>query len=165
MFLWWFQSTLCCCSSFRCPRIPLREARQVFSQIKTWGQRRAHDGLGVLWLAGGWPGLWGMVLWLLDPCSLCSVLSSHSLHWGSEPRGTAFLETALAPLSLISIVFFFFLFLISYRFLRTFQKYKNRIEWKGNTTCHSRIGHSGRKIVVSWLCFSEIDTGEPLKTE
>ena len=110
LFLWWFQSTLCCCSSFRCPRIPLREARQVFSQIKTWGQRRAHDGLGVLWLAGGWPGLWGAVLWLLDPRSLCSVLSSNSLQWGSEPRGAAFLETALVPLSPDFYSGFFFLF-------------------------------------------------------
>ena len=46
-------------------------------------------------------------------------------------------------------VFFFFSFLISCRFLRTFQEYKNRIEWKGNTMCHSRVGLSGRKIVVS----------------
>ena len=104
-------------------------------------------------------------LWLLDPCSLCSVLSSHSLHWGSEPRGAAFLETALAPLSpdFYSVFFLFvclFVFLISCRFWRTFQKYKNRTEWKGNTTCHFRIGHSGRNIVVSWLCFSERDTGE-----
>ena len=167
MFLRWFQSTLRCCSSFRCPRIPPREARRVFSQIKTWGPRRAHDGLGVLWLAGGPPGLWGSVFWLLDLCSLCSVLSSYSLHWGSEPRGAAFLATALAPLStaFYSVFFFFFSFLISCRFLRTFQEYKNRIEWKGNTMCHSRVGLSGRKIVVSWFCFSEIDTGETLKTE
>jgi len=164
LFLWWFQSTLSCCNSFSCPRSPLREARQVFSQIKTWGPKRAHGGLRVLWLAGGWPGLWGTVLWLLDPCSLCSVLSSHSLHWGSEPRGAAFIATALAPLS-TAFYSVFVLFLISCRFLRTFQKYKNRIDWKGSTMCHSRIGLSGRKIVVSWLCFSEINTGETLKTE
>ena len=166
MFLWWFQSSLSCCSSFSCPRVPLREARQVFSQIKTQRPRRAHDGLGVMWLAGGRPGLWGMVLWLLDLCSLCSVLSSHSLHRGSEPRGAAFLATALAPLSTAFYsVFFclFVLFFISCRFLRTFQQCKNTM--KGNTMCHSRIGLSGRKIVVSWFCFSEIDTGETLKTE
>ena len=113
LFLWWFQSTLRCCSSFSCHRIPPREARQVFSQIKTRRPRRVLDGLGVLWLAGGRPGLWGAVLWLLDPCSLCSVLSSHSLHWGSEHRGAAFLATALAPLSpdfYTVFCFFFFLF-------------------------------------------------------
>ena len=41
----------------------------------------------------------------------------------------------------------FVLFFISCRFLRTFQKRKNTM--KGNTMCHSRIGLSGRKIVVS----------------
>lgn len=62
LFLWWFQSSLSCCSSFKLSQDSSEEARLVFSWIKTWRPKRAHDGLGVTWLAGGWPGPWGSVL-------------------------------------------------------------------------------------------------------
>ena len=74
-------------------------------------KKKKKNTIEIMWLAGGRPGLWGAVFWLLDPCSLRSVLSSPSLHWGSEPREAAFLGTALAPLSPdFYSVFFLFLF-------------------------------------------------------
>ena len=42
--------------------------------MRTWGYRRAQEGPGVMWFAGGRPGFWSTVFWFLEQCSLCSVL-------------------------------------------------------------------------------------------
>ena len=112
VFLWWFQSSLSCCSSFSY-RIPPQEARPVFSQIKTWRPRRAHDGLRVTWLAGGRPGLWGAVFWLLDNMfSVFSPLLPQPPLRLRARRSCFSSNSSVLLCQLLSIVFFLFCFVL-----------------------------------------------------
>jgi len=124
--------------------------------------RWAHDGLRVMWLAGGRPGFWSPVFGLPGQCSLHSLLSSHSLH-ETQSQEMFFWQQLC---HLLPTEFFIF----SCRCYKYFKTTNIEYAWRVVESVTWECAFLTQRLFLAdflflFFFFWEIDTGETVKTE